>query len=126
MIFVDYRYLLQTEFMPFKVISAALDPIITLIGIAAFVALFSRMDGSVLTRSKLFGLIRQYNFTIYLFHQQLVYIPLTVLSEQTHPVLMAAICAGFALFGALGISVVLGRFSITRTLFGLKTTTNEK
>lgn len=126
LIFVDYRYLLQAESLVTKVFSAALDPIITLIGIATFVALFSRADGSALTKSNLFGSVRQYNFTIYLFHQQLVYIPLTMLPNQTHPVLMAVVCAGFALFGSLGISMVLGRFSATRNLFGLKTTTNEK
>ncbi|MBR5529143.1 MAG: acyltransferase [Oscillospiraceae bacterium] len=121
LIYVDYKYLSAAASTKIKMLSAALDPITSLIGIAAFVFLFSRLS-CVLERSKLFALIKRYNFTIYLFHQQLVYIPLRFLPKQTPTILLAGACVLIALLGSLGISMVLDCFSVTRTLFGLKTT----
>ena len=123
LIYVDYKFLSGGTTIT-KMLSAALDPIMSLVGITAFVFLFAQWS-SVLERSKLFRLIVRFNFPIYLFHQQLVYIPLQYLPKQTPTILLAAACIFFALFGSLGISAILAHFNVTRNIFGLKLT-NEK
>lgn len=125
LIFLDYRYLSGISSTKIKMLSAVLDPIVSLMGIGSLVFLFARLGG-ILEKSKLFRLITRYNFIIYLFHQQLVYIPLQFLPKQTPTILLAGACVFTALLGSLGISVILDQFSVTRNIFGLKSTINEK
>lgn len=58
----------------------------------------------------------QYSMTIYLFHQQLIYVSLMLGNGYINDYCLAVINFLFALFGAGGIAILLHNFSITRYL----------
>lgn len=120
LIFIDYKFLLGTDINLLKIISKAIDPFISLIGITAMVKLFAVVCSLNFVNSKFFKVLVRYNFTVYLIHQQLVYIPLAICSTKIHPLLLVIINFVFSLLGSLAISRLLNNFEITRKIFGLK------
>ena len=83
------------------------------------------MAFSVLTRlasrvkeGKFLRLLTKCSMPIYLFHQQLVYIAVKLMNGVLPPYPQVPIVTTFALFGALGISVLLLKFRYTRPLVG--------
>ena len=86
------------------------------------------MAFSVLTRlaehiphgGRVFRNLSRCSMPIYLFHQQLVYIAVTLMNGVMSPYLQVPIVAVFALGGAWGMSLLLLRFRYTRPLVGEK------
>lgn len=72
--------------------------------------------------NKVFNFFSEYNFPIYLFHQQWIYCVITLLNGKCNPYLMAL--ASFIVSTVLSAIMAygLGKFNVTRALIGLKPT----
>lgn len=71
-------------------------------------------------RSKVFVPLSRYSMTIYLFHQQLIYITIIMFNGLVAPWINASINFVFALVGSFLISSIMMRFKVTRFLIGEK------
>lgn len=57
---------------------------------------------------------------IYLFHQQLIYIPILLFNGVMNPMIIMVICFCFSLFGATILSLLFMKFKTTRFIIGEK------
>ena len=71
-------------------------------------------------RGRLFRLLTACSMPIYLFHQQIVYVAVTLMNRVMSPYLQVPIITLLALGISLGISLLLLRFRYTRPLVGAK------
>ena len=105
-----------------SVLSATVIPlsmILHLVGaIAAFLTLQRIAQKINWQENNLFSLLSKYSMTIYLFHQQIVYLVIVLLNGVVYP--FTNVCANFlvAIVVSLIISWILTRFKITRALTG--------
>lgn len=67
------------------------------------------------------GLLQDNSFGIYLFHQQIIWCVVLLLNEPSvPPILLVTVSFAVSLMVSLAISTLLGRFSLTRKLIGMK------
>ena len=71
------------------------------------------------TKIKIWNILKEKSFGIYLFHQQLIYITIMWLNGRIHPVLQ--VCMSFVIAIALSsvITDILQHFNITKKLYAL-------
>ena len=119
LIFFDYYFLFTAEGLMLNALASAISPIISLLGITCFVNLFSRISFDKFNNIALCRIIGKYKFTIFLFHQQLVYIPLAFWGKTINPLILIIINFTFSLLGAVIISILLSKFKITKRIFGI-------
>ena len=70
--------------------------------------------------NNVFKLLSKYSMPMYLFHQQIIYFPITALNGVIHPILLAFICFCTSLLGSILISSVFMHWKTTRMLIGEK------
>lgn len=68
----------------------------------------------------LFGQLTIFSMTIYLFHQQIIYIVIACLNGKINPYVNAAINYFIAIIGSLIIGKILKKFKLTTFLIGEK------
>ncbi len=73
-------------------------------------------------KSRLFRLLQKYNFTIYLIHQQAIYVIIYLLSRfwKIYPLPSFAISLAGSIVISVALSALFARFRFTRTVLGLK------
>lgn len=104
----------------FSVASIALWPVVRLAGIAMAVAVLGRVFiWFGVTESHRGGVLTKSCFGVYLFHQQIVQVVISLLNVPSIPPLALALaCFGISLSISLLITVALRRFKLTRVLVG--------
>lgn len=71
-------------------------------------------------KSKLYLFLKKYNFTIYLFHQQVIYWVINLLNGKISSVSLLAMNFITAMIISSIIAILLGQIKITRILVGMK------
>lgn len=99
-----------------------------LLHIVGAVSIFLILDG-VFTRykdkfdkNKIWQIICQQSFTIYLFHQQIVWLILVLLFNKVGAWLIVPLSFILSIFVSVGIGLILSKWKWTRLLLGLKQT----
>ncbi|MBQ9167422.1 MAG: acyltransferase, partial [Oscillospiraceae bacterium] len=105
----------------FSLMNLGLEFIIHIIGaLMAFVILQKIADKVKWKESKVFGFLSKDSMPVYLFHQQVIYIFVTMLNGLINPYLHAGINFIGAMVVSLLISAILMKFKWTRMLIGEK------
>ena len=86
----------------------------------AFVILQKIADKVKWKESKVFGFLSKNSMSVYLFHQQVIYMFVTWLNGLINPYLHAGINFVGAMVASLLISTILMKFKWTRMLIGEK------
>ena len=80
----------------------------------------SKFSYEKLKNNSLYKLFSKHNFVMYLFHQQLVYIPIALLNGKVHNSVLIIANIAIALLSSLLISIVISRIPFISNLFGYK------
>ena len=67
----------------------------------------------------IYKLVCEYNFGIYLFHQQIIYFTIVLLNGKVYPALQVIISFSISLITSILMSKILKKFKYTRFMFGL-------
>lgn len=121
LLFVINQHVSGFEGIIFKLIKLGLDFVLHIVGaLMAFVILQKIADKAKWRESKVFGLLSKNSMSIYLFHQQVIYIFVTWLNGMINPYLHVVINFIGAILISLLISTVFMKFKWTRILIGEK------
>lgn len=110
--------ILPDGFLTLKIIKSILPYFISIAGIFFIISLFNKFQNRKIWRSKIYKFLLNNSFSIYLFHQQIIWWTITIWNGILPPVLLAVMNFGVSLFLSALISVVLNRFKVTRFLIG--------
>lgn len=69
--------------------------------------------------TNIYKLLSENSFGIYLFHQQIIYITITVFNGMVHPVVQCVLSFIISMFVSLFLTSILKKFKMTNQLFGL-------
>lgn len=71
------------------------------------------------TKIKIWNILKEKSFGIYLFHQQVIYLTIMWLNGRVHPVLQVCLSFVLAITLASIITAILQRFKLTKALYGV-------
>ena len=115
------KYLSDFDGFIFKLMNLSFDFLLHIVGaLMAFVILQKIADKVKWKESKVFGLLSKNSMPVYLFHQQVIYIFVTMLNGLINPYLHAGVNFIGAMVVSLLISAILMKFKWTRLLIGEK------
>ena len=105
----------------FRITGIAVELLLHIIGaIMAFTVLNWIANRINWKENKIIVLLHKHNFTIYLFHQQVIYAVITLLNGRVSSIVLALVNFVVSIFISLFISIVLHRWKITKFLIGEK------
>lgn len=115
-----YFYLAaQTSFI-LKVICIGIQILIQVSGVLMVVIGFSKLNLEKLSNNKLYRFLEKYNFGMYLFHQQLIYITITIFNGAVPNIILVLLNFIFASVLSALISYILSTWKVSRMLIGIK------
>lgn len=74
---------------------------------------------SKISRTKLWKLLIENSFGIYLFHQQIIYLTIILLNGRVIPIVQVFLSFSIAIVVTSFMVIILRKFKITRLLFSL-------
>lgn len=85
-------------------------------------AMFVFITKYVNPKGRLFEIFKRHNFTVYLLHQQLIYVIIYLISRfwKVYPIPSFLICLTGSLVISVALSALFAKFRLTRTILGLK------
>lgn len=106
---------------PFHYMSIAINPIVSILEAGSIYYFCTALikSGKIKAKSKIYKLLEDNSFGIYLFHQQIVYFTIVWLNGLVHPVAQALLSFVIALSVSLLMSWLLKKWRVTRFMFGL-------
>ena len=69
--------------------------------------------------NRIYNLLSENSFGIYLFHQQIIYVTITIFNGLVHPIVQCILSFFISIIISLGITLILKKNKITKSLFGL-------
>ena len=126
-IFLILRYVLVGEGLIFTIISTAGTFVLRVLGgLTAFVCLQKLADFlSSWKNNKFFTALSKYSMPMFLFHQQIIYISISLLNGAIHPYLHGILNFVISSAVSFAISFILMKFAPTRFLIGEKKSKSE-
>ena len=106
--------------MIFKVLSLGISFALNVIGILMVITMVKRIDVSRIENGRVYKLLSKHNFTMYLIHQQIIYIIVDILNGMINPYLLALVSFVLAILLSLLIAVVLSKIPKVKKVFGYK------
>ena len=121
MAFAGINYLSDQNGLKWRLLQYVLILFLNCFGAIAAVLILEKISLLVSWKeSKPFSYLSRYSMSMYLFHQQLIYISIVILNGLVAPWLNATINFVFALAGSFFISSLMMKFKVTRVLIGEK------
>ena len=71
------------------------------------------------TNNRLFKVLEENSFGIYLFHQQIIYFMIVLLNGVVHPIVQVVLSFFVSLIVSLIMSIILKKNKVTKFMFGL-------
>lgn len=119
--FVGFNYVSNQTGVKWRIFQYAFSFLLNCIGSIIAVIILQKISLLISwDKSKPFKILSRYSMSIYLFHQQLIYISIIMLNGLIAPWINASINFAFALVGSVLISSILMKFKTTRVLIGEK------
>ena len=102
-------------------LSVLLQPVISLIEILIiyYICSIIAKKSKSLFNNKIYTLLEENSFGIYLFHQQIIYFTITILNGIVHPIIQTLLSFSISIIISLIICLLLKKKKITRFMFGL-------
>ena len=119
-LFIGFYQLLSETSTLFKAIRYSIQPFISLLGVFMIVGFISEHQDLSIWKKKIFNLFSANSFTIYLFHQQIIYCVIARFDGFLSPLELAVVNLIAALIFSSLICLILNRFAVTRFLIGQK------
>ncbi len=120
LIYVAYVFLKQKGGIYENIAAIAISPVCSTFGVLFVVTCISSFNCEKIGQNKLFNCLNKHNFTMYLFHQQLIYITIALLNGKASNALIVLCNLIIAIFGSLLISFVLSKIPKIKNIFGYK------
>lgn len=119
--FIFYMTLLNQVGVFYKLIRIGIEFILHLVGCLMIFIILNKFASKVMyEKNKCYLFLNKYNFTIYLFHQQVIYWVITLFNGRISPVLLVTMNFCITMVVSSIIAVLLGKTKITRILVGMK------
>ncbi|HAT4232907.1 TPA: acyltransferase [Clostridium perfringens] len=120
-LFVFYMIFLNQVGIFYKLIRIGIEFVLHIIGCLMMFIILNKIASKVqYEQNKLYLFLNKYNFTIYLFHQQVIYWVITLFNGKISPLLLVIMNFVVAMLVSSIIAVLLGKTKITRILVGMK------
>ncbi len=97
-----------------------LRPVVSLCGALFVILLGNKIARPAGTENRLFRLFNRTMFPVYLLHQQCIYLLITLLNRTgIAPYWLGETCFAVSLAASIGLSWLLGRWKVTKRMFGV-------
>lgn len=116
----NYFFIKKQEGIFFSCLSIILSPVINTFGVLTVVVGVSKINTKDLENTKFLKFLEKYNFTMYLFHQQLIYMMISLLNGKAPIWIMVIVNLIVALVGSMVISIIISKIPKIRCIFGYK------
>ena len=103
-----------------RLFRALARPLLNILGIFMVISFISAHRDAGLWNTKLYSFFKKHSFTMYLFHQQLIYCIISIFNGILPPFFLVTANFVAAILGSSVISVISNSFPITRFLTGTK------
>lgn len=100
----------------FKLISLGISELMYVVGAIGAFVIFERLADLIKKPSRIIKFGCKYSMSIYLFHQQIIYVVLFLLNGKLHPYLLVLICFFVSTAVSSIISFIMDHFRVTRFL----------
>lgn len=118
-LFVLYRYLGTHGTFVLNLLSLGVELCCNICGACMAFAILQKIADTY-ESNRIIQCLSRYSMTIYMLHQQIIYIMIYLLNGIVNPYVHSLVNFAVSLTAALGISVILGKIRITRFLIGEK------
>ena len=121
MVFAFYFYFTtMQEGVIFKLLNIVLNPICNILGTLMVVIGISKFKYEKIQNTKIYIFLVKHNFVMYLFHQQLIYISISLLNYKVSTPLMVLVNFMFSFLVSALIAIVLSKIPKDKNNFGYK------
>lgn len=117
-VFSIYYYVSGMNELPYKILSIALLPLVNVLGIIMVLTLQKTWNNSKIWNTRIYTFLKDNSFTMYLFHQQIVYCSITLLNGRLPSWGVVALNFVISLVISAILSCICNQFSATRFLIG--------
>lgn len=118
-VFVLYKCFLRFEGISINILLVCLGELLHIVGALMAFVIFQKISAHI-NREGIWGFLGKYTMTIYLFHQQIIYILILGTNGMINPYLNVMIIFSVALCLSVLISNILLKFKIGRIIVGEK------
>ncbi len=120
-LFILYMIFLNQGGIYYKLINIGIEFILHVIGCLMTFIILSQIASKIkYEKNKVYLFLKKNNFTIYLFHQQVIYWTITLFNGKIPPLLLLIVNFFVAMLVSSIIAIILGKTKITRMLIGMK------
>lgn len=98
-----------------------IKPLVSVLEVSSIYYLFTKLvdGGKLKTSGKVYHILEENSFGLYLFHQQIIYFVIVWLNDVVPPIVLAFLLFLIASLMSLVMSTVLRKWRVTRWMFGL-------
>lgn len=116
LLFITWRNLNGRGGVIFKLISLSISELMYVLGAIGAFVIFERLADLIKKPNRIVRFGCKHSMSIYLFHQQIIYVVLFLLNEKFHPFLLVLICFFVSIAVSSVISFIMDHFRVTRFL----------
>ena len=117
---IKFFYISNQNGRMFALIEIVISPIINTIGVLTVITLLCKFNFSRIKNLKLFSLLSKHNFAMYLFHQQLIYVTISLFNNKLATPLLVLVNFTFSFTVSLFMSVLISKIPVVKKMFGYK------
>lgn len=114
----NYFYLSGKEGVIYSLLNNITSLICSLMGTVFFVVLFSEFSWSTIQKNKFFLFLKKHSFVMYMIHQQLIYITISLFNSSLGTMSLVIVNIIFSFVGSALISVLISKTPKINKLFG--------
>ncbi len=104
----------------FKLINIAIYPVICTFGVLSVIIGLSKFNYEHLRNSRIFVLLSKHNFVMYMLHQQLIYITISIFNSKVNTPILVLINFAFSFLVSFIISIGISKIPYIKKAFGYK------
>ena len=116
----NFFYVSKQDVMIFKLITLAIVPVKNTFGVLTVIIGLSKFEFSKIKNTKVYSLLSKHNFVMYILHQQLIYITISLFNYKVSTPLLVLINFVFSFLGSLLLSVLISKIPYVKKAFGYK------
>ena len=104
----------------FKLVNISIYPIICTFGVLNVVVGLSKFNYEKLQQTAFFKILSKHNFVMYMLHQQLIYITISLLNSKVNTPTLVLINFVFSFLVSLLMSMIISKIPVIKKAFGYK------
>ena len=118
-LFALYFFIIKNnDALVFKLFKIAIYPIINTIGVLNIIVGLSKFDYNYITQTRIFKLLNRHNFVMYLLHQQLIYLTISLFNSRVSTPLLVIINLAVSFSISLGMAIIISKIPVVKKAFG--------